>query len=151
MTFHHRGWLALTTIVIFIGYLAGGLLPFLIIYNGYLSDYLPGNGKIYFCSFLIGLLGANVQNSIYFARECNDLVTNDNPVIPTPLDSIGHLLKQFWGGVAAVFFVIAVKAGFFASFSADSPDMRNEAVMVISFVAGLRAFSILEKLSGIIK
>jgi hypothetical protein len=60
-------------------------------------------------------------------------------------------LKQTWGGVAAVVFLLAVKQGYLAAFEQSKNPIEIEALVVISFVVGLNAYRILRQLSEILK
>lgn len=121
-------------------------------YHNCFGELLIGRARFYGISFLVGALATNIQLSILFAQEVNDLATkHDDFTPPTFYEPIGYILKIIWGGISAVIFVLAIKQGFLASFDNINGDLNMESNIVVSFVVGLRAFAILKKISGIIK
>ncbi|MFZ5635637.1 MAG: hypothetical protein ACOY82_03525 [Pseudomonadota bacterium] len=144
----HWYWPVMATLIA--GYLLGGVLPVGIHYFGLLGGYIDDAFRPLLYSILIGALGANVSMSIHFAREQNDLLAGKSTVLPSCFEWFGYLLKLVWGGIAAAFFVIAVKVGFLAAVGGTPQALQLPAVVVISFCAGLRAYEILRKLGGII-
>ncbi len=145
-----KHWFWPVAIVLVIGYAVGGLAPVGMHYLGWFGASVPATFKTILFSFLIGLLGANTQLSIHFARDVNAVMSGKEQTLPSCFEFFGYLLKQTWGGLAAVFFVFAVKLGFLAAVAGTDGDLRLPAVVVISFCAGLRAFQILKALAGII-
>ena len=145
-----KHWFWPVAIVLVVGYVVGGIAPVGLHYFEWCGSCLPEPFKTVLFSFLIGLLGANTQLSIHFARDVNAVMSGKEATLPSCFEFFGYLLKQTWGGIAAVFFVFAVKLGFIAAVAGASGDLRLPAVVVISFCAGLRAFQILKGLSGII-
>lgn len=150
LPFQSRHWYWPVILVLITGYVVGGIIPVAVYFFGWLQVDLPVAFRSILFSFLIGLLGANVQLSIYFAREVNTVVVKPDAVLPSCFEFFGYLLKQVWGGIAAVFFVFSVQLGFIAAVAGANGTLRLPAVVVISFCAGLRAFQILKALAGII-
>lgn len=147
--YQHLGWYIPVTIVLIVCYLIGCIIPFAIYYHGFMSEILIGTSQSHAISFLIGLLGANVQNSILFSKEINLTADSSKPqILPTYFEFFGYALKNIWGGIAAVIFILAVQSGFVAAFAHSIEVMRPSAIVVVSFVVGLRAFTILKKISG---
>lgn len=144
-----RGWYIAIILVLLSGYAVGIILPIGVYFHDWFKTFIPDQYKIYCVSFLIGLLGVTVQNSIYFAMDFNASILKHDHPLPTVFDSFGYILKYLWGGVAAVILILAIKTGFFAVFTESTKEMRPEAVVVLSFVAGLRALGILKKLAGL--
>lgn len=151
MTFPYQGriWYAAIILVLLLGYAIGAILPVGVYYHKWFQTFIPESLAIYCVSFFVGLLGVTVQTSIHFARDFNESILKDNHPLPAVFEAFGYVLKYLWGGVAAVIFILAIKAGFFAAFSSHSEQMRVEVVVVLSFVAGLRALGILKKLAGL--
>lgn len=151
----HTLWYLPVAIVLTLGYAIGGIAPVAIHYFGWLECILPTSFIPVLLSFLLGFLGANVQLSILFSREINTLMSTKDKsakealILPSCFEFFGYLLKQIWGGLAAVFFVLSVKLGFLAAV-ATSGAINLPAIVVISFCAGLRAYSILVALAGLI-
>jgi hypothetical protein len=146
-----KHWYWPVTLVLTIGYGIGGIVPVLMHYYGVPDErWLPEAFKPILCSFLLGLLGANVQLSIHFSRDINALSGANGGTLPSCFEFFGYVLKQVWGGIAAVFFVLAVKLGFLAAVTGTVSEIRLPAIVVISFCAGLRAFKILQALAGIV-
>ncbi|NJN70722.1 MAG: hypothetical protein HC801_10885 [Nitrospira sp.] len=144
-------WYWLVALVLAVGYLVGGLAPVGLLYFDLLSEWIPAAFKPILLSFLVGLLGANTQLSIHFARDVNAVMSGSQATLPSCFEFLGYALKQLWGGLAAVFFVLAVKLGFVAAMSGSGANLRLPAIVLISFCAGLRAFTILKGLAGIAK
>lgn len=152
MKFQSKEHYLAVPVVLLIGFFVGIFFPVVIYYHQWWSETFVGTLKDYSISFFFGVLGATCQMSIGFAREINALVTNPSKAhLPTYYEGFGYLLKQLWGGIAAVIFVLAVKQGFLAAFEKNQGPMELEAIIVISFVVGLRAFKILTRIAGIIK
>lgn len=147
----HTLWYIPVAIVLVMGYLIGGVSPVAIYYFHWLEAIIPKSFIPILLSFLIGLLGSNVQLSIHLAKEMNVFFVEqkDKRTLPSCFEFFGYLLKQVWGGLAAVFFVLSVKLGFLAAV-ATVGEMQLSAIVIISFCSGLRAYQILKILAGII-
>jgi hypothetical protein len=148
--FQSKHWFWPVMLVLIVGYAIGGILPVVLHFYGFLHDQIPEGFRPVLFSFMIGLLGANVQLSIAFARDVNAVMGNGAASLPSCFDCFGYLLKQIWGGIAAVFFVLATKLGFLAAVASSDSTLRLPAIVVISFCAGLRAFQILKMLAGVV-
>lgn len=148
--FQSKHWFWPVVLVLIFGYAVGGLVPVALHFYGFLQGQLPKDFQPLLLSFTIGLLGANVQLSIAFARDVNTVMSTSTAPLPSCFEFFGYLLKQIWGGIAAVFFVLATKLGFIAAVATSDSTLRLPAVVVISFCAGLRAFQILKVLAGIV-
>ena len=145
-----KAWYWAAATVLIAGYAVGGIAPVAVYYFGWLAGVLPPSFIPVLLSFLLGLLGANVQLSIFFAKDVNDVISGKQGAVPPScFDFFGYFLKQVWGGLAAVFFVESVRLGFLAAVS-TSGEMTIPAIVVISFTAGLRAYQILKVLAGIV-
>ncbi len=145
-----KHWYWLVMLVLLVGYAISGIGPVAIYYFGFLGNELPEAFLPILYSFLIGMLGATVQLSIHFSRDVNAVMSKAQSVLPTCFEFFGYVLKMLWGGIAAVFFVLSLKLGFFAAVSGSAEDLRMPAVVLISFCAGLRAYRILIALAGIV-
>ncbi|MEO0554474.1 MAG: hypothetical protein AAF149_14810 [Bacteroidota bacterium] len=122
----------------------------LIKYHGEFEGFLKGESRNYAIGFLIGSLGSCVQLSIQFAKEINTLCQSpEKVVLPSYYEFIGYIFKLIWGGITAVVFVLALRQGLLASVENVSGfDIKT--TVVVSFVVGLKAFSILKRISGIL-
>ena len=143
-------WFAPVPLVLFVGYVLGGIGPIGIHYYSLLGQHIPEAFEPVLLSFLIGLLGANVQMSIFFAQDVNAVMTGTSGhPDPSCFDWVGYGLKLIWGGVAAVFFVQSFRIGSLAAVPIANPaDLHLSAIFLISFCAGLRAKSVLGFLAG---
>ncbi len=152
MKFQSHNYYLQAPFVLLFGFFVGIFIPVVIQYHQWWSDIFIGSFKAYSISFFMGLLGGTCQMSIGFAREVNAMVSRPSEVIlPSYYEGFGYLLKQLWGGVAAVIFILAVKQGYLAAFEQSDKAIELEALVVISFVSGLNAYRILRQLSGILK
>lgn len=152
MKFQSRKYYLQVPFVLILGFFIGIFMPVVIYYHQWWSDIFIGGFKTYSIAFFMGLLGGTCQMSIGFAREINKLVAEPSKVVlPSYYEGFGYLLKQTWGGVAAVVFLLAVKQGYLAAFEQSENPIEIEALVVISFVVGLNAYRILRQLSEILK
>lgn len=121
-------------------------------YRNYLPEILLGKSRYYAISFMMGVLGANVQMSIHLARECNMMVLQpENHFEPVLFEFFGYIMKAIWGGLAALIFILALQYGFLAILESSADPMKIESMIVICFVVGLNALNILKRLSEILK
>lgn len=152
MKFQSRKHYLQVPFVLILGFVIGIFMPVVIYYHQWWSTIFIGGFKTYSIAFFMGLLGGTCQMSIGFAREINKLVAEPSKVLlPSYYEGFGYLLKQTWGGIAAVVFVLAIKQGYLAAFDKTTESIELEALVVISFVAGLNAYRILNQLSQILK
>ncbi|WP_027065555.1 hypothetical protein [Maribacter sp. Hel_I_7] len=152
MNFQSRNHYLQVPFALSLGFFLGIFMPIVIYYHQWWSTIFIGGFKTFSITFFMGLLGGTCQMSIGFAREINTLVTKPSEVVlPSYYEGFGYLLKQVWGGIAAVIFVLAVKQGYLAAFEQSDKPIELEALVVISFVAGLNAYRILKQLSQILK
>lgn len=151
MKFQSNSYSLPIPILLLAGYFVGIYYPLVIHYHDFLGDFLVGSSHEYSIAFFIGLLGATTQLSIGFAMDINKRTLKpDDYIMPSYYEPFGYLLKQIWGGITAVIFILATKQGFLAAFEMTGA-MEMEAVIVIAFVVGLRAFAILKYISKILK
>ncbi len=150
-SFQSKHWYWAVAVTLALGYVLGGIFPVALLFYGSFATTIPDAFRPVLLYFLVGVLGSNVQLSIYFSRDVNSVISGKNKVLPSCFEFFGYALKQLWGGIAAVFFVLAVKLGFITSVAGTEGDLRLPAAVFISFCAGLRGFKILEHLAGLAK
>lgn len=136
----HRGWYLAIGVVILSGFFIGmfGWFSVAFLDPTWIPETVPDRARQLLSVMALGVAGASIQCSIFFAKEINQKVEQGHQVrLPDPnfTDVFGYTFQLVGGGVTALVLYLAILAGVLV-FTTDE-GMTTEAGWLVGLVGGV--------------
>lgn len=145
-------WYFPVVIVLIGGYFVGGGLAFGIKFLNVLPDLKNETARLILLLFGMGILGATVYCTRYWADDIEECVYRNKGFLPHVFDFFGYATTIVGGGITGIISYLLVKTGLgVSSASLQINDLNLPASVIIAFCGGLFHFRIQDILSQLLK
>jgi|LGVF01.1.fsa_nt_gb 4-amino-4-deoxy-L-arabinose transferase-like glycosyltransferase len=140
------------TLIIVLGFLIGGYLSFAVHYLNAISFVENPQGRLMISLYGVGMLGATTYCAEFWSKDIDEVVYENESLLPHFFDFFGYLTLIMCGGITGVILFLLVKTGIGVSTTSEASNiaLTGEASVVFAYIGGLFHFRVKRHLKNII-